>query len=60
MARFADSMLCRCVAMSEAYNETGELPGEKIQSDERNDDEQKDRNHSNKNIGNDQPVSQTP
>jgi hypothetical protein len=42
------------------YDEAGKLPGKKIKRDQRNRQEQKNRNHANKNVGDNQPVSQSP
>src|SRR6266403_5452971 len=39
-------------------DKAGELSGKKIERDQRNHYQQKNRNHANKNIGDNQPVSQ--
>ena len=41
-----------------SYDKAGELPGKKIEGDQRNHHQQKNRNHADENIGND-PVSYT-
>ena len=60
MARLAASMLRKVSGDVGSYDKAGKLPGKKIERDQRNHHQQKNRNHADKNIGNDQPVPQPP